>query len=189
MTETYHNYKLCVLGDGAVGKTAVTIQFCSSIFVENYDPTIEDSYKRQVVIDDEACIINVLDTSGQDEFQSLRSQWIRDSEAFLLIYSITQRTSFEQLPKFIDQIISAKCDSDDSVIVIVGNKCDMENYREVSKEEGMKFAKENSSKHFETSAKQRINVDEVFFAAVREMRRKNPRNKPEKPIFSFCQLL
>eukprot|EP01091_Cochliopodium_minus_P001558 TRINITY_DN1142_c0_g1_i1.p1 TRINITY_DN1142_c0_g1~~TRINITY_DN1142_c0_g1_i1.p1 ORF type:complete len:190 (-),score=37.10 TRINITY_DN1142_c0_g1_i1:210-779(-) len=187
-TDTYHNYKLCVLGDGAVGKTALTIQFCSSIFVENYDPTIEDSYKRQATIDDEPCIINVLDTSGQDEFQSLRSQWIRDSEAFLLIYTITQKNSFEQLPKFIDQIISAKCDND-SVLIIVGNKCDLENLREVSKEEGMNFARENASKYFETSAKNRVNVDEVFFAAVREMRRKNPRKKTEKPFFSFCQLL
>jgi small GTP-binding protein len=58
------HYKICVLGDGGVGKTALTIQLCSNHFVEEYDPTIEDSYRKQVVIDDESCLLEILDTAG-----------------------------------------------------------------------------------------------------------------------------
>jgi GTPase KRas protein len=75
-----------VLGDGGVGKTALTIQLCSNHFVEEYDPTIEDSYRKQVVIDDESCLLEILDTAGQEEFTALRDQWIRDCEGFVLIY-------------------------------------------------------------------------------------------------------
>ena len=118
----------------------------------------------------------------------MRSQWIRDCEAFILVYSITQRSTFEILPKFIDQIINDKCESD-NVLIIVGNKSDLEKFREVTKEEGMNFAKENSSKFLETSAKTRTNVDEVFFMAVREIMKKNPHKKSDRSFFSFCLLL
>ena len=62
------HYKICVLGDGGVGKTALTIQLCSNHFVEEYDPTIEDSYRKQVVIDNESCLLEILDTAGQEGF-------------------------------------------------------------------------------------------------------------------------
>ena len=66
------NYKICVLGDGGVGKTALTIQLCSNHFVEEYDPTIEDSYRKQVVIDDESCLLEILDTAGPENFRDLQ---------------------------------------------------------------------------------------------------------------------
>lgn len=90
-------YRLVVLGDGGVGKTALTIQLCLNHFVESYDPTIEDSYRKQVVIDEEPCILEVLDTAGQEEYTALRDQWIRDGEGFVLVYSIAQRSTFERV--------------------------------------------------------------------------------------------
>ena len=67
------HYKLCCLGDGGVGKTALTIQMCSNHFVEEYDPTIEDSYRVQVVIDAESCLLEILDTAGHENFSALPS--------------------------------------------------------------------------------------------------------------------
>ncbi|KAJ9473835.1 putative 60S ribosomal protein L19-A (putative) [Pseudozyma hubeiensis] len=69
-------YKLVMLGDGGVGKTALVIQLCLSHFVETYDPTIDDSYRKQTVIDDQPCVLEVLDTAGQEEYTALRYQWI-----------------------------------------------------------------------------------------------------------------
>ncbi|KAG0778963.1 hypothetical protein G6F21_012777 [Rhizopus arrhizus] len=89
-------YKLVVLGDGGVGKTALTIQLCLNHFV--------DSYRKQVVIDDQPCVLEVLDTAGQEEYTALRDQWIRDGEGFLLVYSITSRSTFERIERFRNQI-------------------------------------------------------------------------------------
>ena len=69
MSKTH--YKVCVLGDGGVGKTALTIQLCSNHFVEEYDPTIEDSYRKQVVIDNKPCLLEILDTAGQEGLEIL----------------------------------------------------------------------------------------------------------------------
>jgi len=101
-------YKLVVLGDGGVGKTALTIQLCLNHFVETYDPTIEDSYRKQVVIDGIACMLEVLDTAGQEEYTALRDQWIRDGEGFVLVYSISSRSSFTRIPRFHNQILRVK---------------------------------------------------------------------------------
>jgi GTPase KRas protein len=65
-------------------------------FVESYDPTIEDSYRKQVVIDGQTCMLEVLATGGEEEYGALRDQWIRDGEGFVLVYSITTRRSFER---------------------------------------------------------------------------------------------
>jgi GTPase KRas len=121
---------------------------------------------RQVVIDNELCRLEILDTAGQEEFLALREQWIRESDAFLIVYSITSRSSFDNLNSFFDQVERVK-DSDYVPIILVGNKVDLENKREVSKEEAQIFAVERQVQYFETSAKTRINVEEAFFQIVR----------------------
>lgn len=78
-----------------VGKSALTIQFIQSHFVDEYDPTIEDSYRKQCQIDAEPALLDVLDTAGQEEYSAMREQYMRTGEGFLLVYSITSRNSFE----------------------------------------------------------------------------------------------
>jgi GTPase KRas protein len=163
------HYKICVLGDGGVGKTALTIQLCSNHFVEEYDPTIEDSYRKQVVIDNESCLLEILDTAGQEEFTALRDQWIRDCEGFVIIYSIISHSSFEQIPKFQEQIVRVK-DDYNSPVMLVGNKCDLVDKREVSESEGHNLSEKFGFKFKETSAKNRINVEESFYDLVRLIR-------------------
>jgi len=162
-------YRLVVLGDGGVGKTALTIQLCLNHFVETYDPTIEDSYRKQVVIDEESCILEVLDTAGQEEYTALRDQWIRDGEGFLLVYSITSRTTFYRIERFKEQILRVK-DSEDIPMMLVGNKCDKQGEREVSREEGAHLAKRLQCDFIETSAKTRLNVERAFYNVVRSLR-------------------
>jgi len=162
-------YKLVVLGDGGVGKTALTIQLCLNHFVETYDPTIEDSYRKQVVIDDQACVLEVLDTAGQEEYTALRDQWIRDGEGFLLVYSIASRSTFERVERFRDQISRVK-DMDEVPMILVGNKCDKVTEREVSREEGVGLAKKLSCDFIETSAKTCVNVERAFYSVVRMIR-------------------
>ncbi|PWW77177.1 ras-domain-containing protein [Tuber magnatum] len=173
-------YKLVVLGDGGVGKTALTIQLCLNHFVETYDPTIEDSYRKQVVIDNTACMLEVLDTAGQEEYTALRDQWIRDGEGFVLVYSISSRSSFTRIPRFHGQILRVKESSttggnypaNNSVpIMLVGNKSDRVTEREVSTQEGHALARELGCEFVEASAKNCVNVERAFYDVVRILRR------------------
>ncbi|KAH7131025.1 ras family-domain-containing protein [Dactylonectria macrodidyma] len=190
-------YKLVVLGDGGVGKTALTIQLCLQHFVETYDPTIEDSYRKQVVIDGQACMLEVLDTAGQEEYTTLRDQWIRDGEGFVIVYSISSRVSFLQVREFHRQIQQAKeyhasssaytgspilaANSQAPVpIMLVGNKSDLVAEREVSMQEGHALAHELGCNFVETSAKDCRNVEQAFYDVVRILRRQ--RCVEQRPI-------
>ncbi|EGX90576.1 Ras-like protein [Cordyceps militaris CM01] len=171
-TKFMREYKLVVVGGGGVGKSCLTIQLIQSHFVDEYDPTIEDSYRKQCVIDDEVALLDVLDTAGQEEYSAMREQYMRTGEGFLLVYSITSRQSFEEITTFQQQILRVK-DKDYFPMVVVGNKCDLEGEREVFRHEGEALARSFNCKFIETSAKSRINVDQAFYDIVREIRRFN----------------
>ncbi|KAJ6226493.1 ras-like protein rasd [Anaeramoeba flamelloides] len=163
-------YKLVVVGGGGVGKSALTIQLVQSHFVDEYDPTIEDSYRRQVVIDEETCLLDILDTAGQEEYSAMRDSYMRAGEGFLIVFAINSRNSFDEVSSFREQITRVK-DSDDVPMIIVGNKNDLENERQVSQGEGTDLAKSFNCPFIETSAKTRTNVEEAFFGLVREIRK------------------
>jgi len=173
-------YKLVVVGGGGVGKSALTIQFIQSHFVDEYDPTIEDSYRKQCVIDDEVALLDVLDTAGQEEYGAMREQYMRTGEGFLLVYSITSRNSFEEISTFHQQILRVK-DKDSFPVILIANKCDLEFERQVGMNEGRDLAKHLGCRFIETSAKQRINVDEAFSNLVREIRKYNKEQQTGRP--------
>lgn len=126
MAESDRQYKLVVVGGGGVGKSALTIQFIQSHFVQDYDPTIEDSYRKQCVIDDKVAHLDILDTAGQEEFSAMREQYMRTGEGFLLVFSVTDKSSFDEISKFQNQILRVK-DKDSFPMIMVGNKSDLEN--------------------------------------------------------------
>ncbi|GAA6013702.1 hypothetical protein JCM8202_000782 [Rhodotorula sphaerocarpa] len=208
-------YKLVVVGGGGVGKSALTIQFIQSHFVDEYDPTIgwalsvsaehsslrsrawadfvclhriyptqshlqEDSYRKQCMIDEEVALLDVLDTAGQEEYSAMREQYMRTGEGFLLVYSITSRNSFDEIGTFHQQILRVK-DKDFFPVVVVANKADLEYERQVGTHEGRELAKHFGSRFIETSAKQRLNVDEAFHELVREIRRFNKEQAAGRP--------
>ncbi|KAI5293898.1 Ras GTPase [Ascosphaera atra] len=102
----------------------------------------------------------------------MREQYMRTGEGFLLVYSITSRQSFEEIMTFQQQILRVK-DKDYFPMIVVGNKCDLEKERVVSKQEGEDLARDFGCKFIETSAKSRINVENAFYDIVREIRRYN----------------
>lgn len=160
--------------------------------METYDPTIEDSYRKQVVIDAQSCMLEVLDTAGQEEYTALRDQWIRDGEGFVLVYSITSRSSFTRIQKFYNQIQRVKESSSagsptssylsssmsptipgggQAPVMLVGNKSDRVTEREVSTQEGSALARDMGCDFVEASAKNCINVEKAFYEVVRSLRR------------------
>ena len=116
MSEFYHfvNYVhistgiYIELSAGGVGKSALTIQLIQNHFVDEYDPTIEDSYRKQVVIDGETCLLDILDTAGQEEYSAMRDQYMRTGEGFLLVFAVNNAKSFEDISQYREQIKRVK---------------------------------------------------------------------------------
>jgi len=187
-----HNYYLVVMGGGGVGKSALVMRFIEDRFDSDYyDCGIEDVLRKQATIDEEICMIDITDTAGQEEFACLREHEIRRGEGFLLVYSIAERRYgfHDEIERIYEQIERFKeCEEGERTpIVLVGNKLDLEDQREISKGEGIELAekiglKEEEGEFFETSAKKGVNVEEAFFSLVRLIRTARLPALPCKPV-------
>uniref|UniRef100_A0A8C9Q147 RAS related 2 n=1 Tax=Spermophilus dauricus TaxID=99837 RepID=A0A8C9Q147_SPEDA len=154
--------------------------FLQSYFVTDYDPTIEDSYTKQCVIDDRAARLDILDTAGQEEFGAMREQYMRTGGGFLLVFSVTDRGSFEEIYKFQRQILRVK-DRDEFPMILIGNKADLDHQRQVTQEEGQQLARQLKVTYMEASAKIRMNVDQAFHELVRVIRKFQEQECPPSP--------
>ncbi|KAL6063911.1 ras-related protein Ral-a isoform X1 [Balamuthia mandrillaris] len=160
-------YKIVVVGEGAVGKSSLCLQLVQNVFLYNYDATIEDTYRKRFTIDEEECKTNI--------------RLCENGQGFLLVYSIVDRKSFEALPSIREEILRIK-DKDDIPLTIAGNKIDLhsaeeagngEEGKKVGSQEGVQLAKSFGCPLIETSAKTRENVEACFFQLVREIKRSN----------------
>ncbi|KRF82291.1 ras-related protein Ral-a isoform X2 [Drosophila novamexicana] len=185
-------HKVIMVGSGGVGKSALTLQFMYDEFVEDYEPTKADSYRKKVVLDGEEVQIDILDTAGQEDYAAIRDNYFRSGEGFLCVFSITDDESFQATQEFREQILRVK--NDESIpFLLVGNKCDLNDKRKVPLNECQVRAQQWSVPYVETSAKTRENVDKVFFDLIRDISsRKKQRQmdvkEPAKPS-PCCQLL
>jgi len=165
-------HKVIMVGSGGVGKSALTLQFMYDEFVEEYEPTKADSYRKKVVLDGEECSIDILDTAGQEDYSAIRDNYYRSGEGFICVFSITDTESFDATNEFREQILRVK-NSDSSIpIVLVGNKADLTDRRTVSDAMARQRADAWNVPYVETSAKTRNNVDKVFYDLMREIKRR-----------------
>ncbi|XP_046886659.1 ras-related protein Ral-B-like [Hypomesus transpacificus] len=172
-------HKVIMVGSGGVGKSALTLQFMYDEFVEDYEPTKADSYRKKVVLDGEEVQIDILDTAGQEDYAAIRDNYFRSGEGFLLVFSITEHESFTATSEFREQILRVK-EEGMIPLVVVGNKSDLEDRRKVTVEEATTKAQEWGVPYVETSAKTRANVDKVFFDLMREVRKKKMSENKDK---------
>ncbi|XP_069972148.1 ras-related protein Ral-a isoform X1 [Penaeus vannamei] len=162
-------HKVIMVGAGGVGKSALTLQFMYDEFVEDYEPTKADSYRKKVVLDGEEVQIDILDTAGQEDYAAIRDNYFRSGEGFLCVFSITEDDSFQATELFREQILRVKND-DHIPFLLVGNKADLNERRKVREEDAKNRASQWGVPYVETSAKTRANVDKVFFDLMREIR-------------------
>lgn len=158
--------KIAILGQLMVGKTALTFRFINNKFPAEHDTTIEDSYSIPAKIDDIQCQLEILDTAGKEDYQTMLDTWINSSDGFILVYSIDSKESFKSTKARYDRISKLK-EGQKSSIIIVGNKCDLEEKRQVSKDDAEKFCNNNNISFLETSALNSINVKEAFLCVAR----------------------
>ena len=94
------------LAEGGVGKSALTIQLLQNQFMDEYEPTIEDSYRKQAVVDAEPCVLDILDTAGQEEYSAMRPQYMRTGQGFLCVFAVDSQRSFEEIDNLRQQVNS-----------------------------------------------------------------------------------
>ncbi|KAK7972865.1 hypothetical protein PG996_007086 [Apiospora saccharicola] len=148
-------------------------QFVHNEWIESYDPTIEDSYRTQVNVDQSRpVVLEILDTAGTEQFVAMRDLYMKTGQGFLLVFSITSASSLAELAGLRDEIIRIK-DDDKVPIVICGNKADLEDQRSVPRTKGFSISQRWGVPYYESSARTKTNVDEVFVDLCRQMLRRD----------------
>ena len=161
--------KLVILGKSLVGKSALTYRFINDQFPKDHDTTIEDQYKISMSIDGYNCQIEILDTAGQDDYQSMLETWINHGSGFLIVYSIDDVESYIEAKKKYEKVVAIKGKEVYSCI-LVGNKCDLgDEVRKIPKSEAEEFAKSNGIPFLEASALNKINVKESFVKLAHDL--------------------
>eukprot|EP00300_Choanocystis_sp_HF-7_P017484 c19744_g2_i1.p1 GENE.c19744_g2_i1~~c19744_g2_i1.p1 ORF type:complete len:207 (-),score=56.12 c19744_g2_i1:54-638(-) len=160
-------YKIVVCGAGGVGKSALTVRFIQGNFLDRYDPTIEDSYRKQVEVDGVACLLDILDTAGQERFSALRDAYMKTGQGFVIVYDTSDSATLEEVSTLREKILRTK-GAADVPIILVANKIDLPN-RRVTTEAGKEKAAEFRCEYIETSAKENQNVRELFEQLVRSI--------------------
>lgn len=154
-------FKYIIIGDTAVGKSCLLLQFADHRFRPDHDLTIGVEFgSRLVSVADKDIKLQIWDTAGQESFRSITRSYYRGAAGAILVYDVTRRESFTHLTNWLND--ASEYGNSDMTIMLVGNKADLETRRTVSTEEGMKFAAEHNLLFLETSAKTGMNVDASF---------------------------
>jgi len=165
-------WKICLLGDGFVGKTCISRKLLIEEFEENYDMTIGvNFFIGNLKINGSFLKIVLWDLSGQERFQEVRAPFYLGTRAALLVFDITCRGSFFDIKHWLRELQSK---APKSSFIIVGNKIDKGKEREVSKQEGEKLAKSLGTTYIETSAKTGENIEKAFKMAIIKAMKKEP---------------
>lgn len=163
-----YTLKFIVVGESSVGKSNLMLQFTDNRFQPTHDLTIGVEFGTKLVsCNDTIYKIQIWDTAGQEAFRSITQSYYKGSIGCLLVYDITNRRTFNEVTKWLTDL-RRLCD-EHTVIILVGNKVDLESEREVSYDEGMHFALDNDLVFFETSAKMGDNVQNSFNFAIQKI--------------------
>lgn len=164
-------FKYVIIGDTGVGKSCLLLQFTDKRFMAIHDLTIGVEFgARMITIDNKKIKLQIWDTAGQESFRSITRSYYRGAAGALLVYDITRRETFNHLTSWLED--ARQHSNTHMVIMLIGNKSDLENRRDVMKEEGEAFAREHGLIFMETSAKTAANVEEAFLNTAKVIYRK-----------------
>jgi len=156
--------KIIFCGDAGVGKTSIIISLMGQKFSEEYEPSIGvDFFSKTFRYKERMLKLQIWDSAGQEKFRSLIPTYIRGSSLIFLIFDITNKTSYDNIPEWIKFITDIENNGN---IILVGNKIDLKEKRVVNKEEAEKFSQEKKYEYFEVSAKEGSNIDNMIYKSI-----------------------
>ncbi|XP_053491522.1 ras-like protein family member 12 isoform X2 [Ictalurus furcatus] len=163
---------------------ALTVKFLTKRFISEYDPNLEDTYSSEEMVDQQPVLVKVMDTADQDGPVNCE-RYLAWASAFLIVYSIDNRLSFEVCQQYVEAVtLYTKGLHPEAPIILVGNKVDMERYRQVNKTDGATLAARFGCLFFEVSAcLDFVSVQNLFYEAVREVRREAERSLSLRPLY------
>ena len=169
MEEEYdYIFKVLLVGNSDVGKSSLILRYVDQIWNDVFVPTIGVDFKvKSLEIENKSIKLQIWDTAGQERFRNVISSYFKGAHGILLIFDITSRDSFKELENWLAEV--EKNASTQILKILIGNKCDLEEEREISKDEGEAFAMRNGMQYIETSAKINTNVNEAFEALSKIM--------------------
>ncbi|KAM7540144.1 hypothetical protein Aperf_G00000046829 [Anoplocephala perfoliata] len=175
--KTYdHLFKLMLIGDSGVGKTCILFRFVDDSFSSSFISTIGIDFKiKTVEIEGRRIKLQIWDTAGQERFQTITASYYRGAMGIMLVYSVTCRKSFDNISKWMSNITNLA--SEDVEKIIVANKSDKADQRQVTAEEGLAIAEKYDVQHFETSAMNGTNIEAAFYELTRAILKKVPRDQ------------
>ena len=163
---------MLIVGESGVGKSCLLIRFTEGIFIENYISTIGVDFKIRTIKQDNKTIkLQIWDTAGQERFRAITKSYYHGSHGIVIVYDISDRKTFDKIPDWMEQIKQSD-DNEDSCKILIGNKCDLASSREVKIEEGEELARHYDIPFMETSAKDSLNVDNLFHTMAIAMKEK-----------------
>ncbi|KAJ2367240.1 GTP-binding protein [Coemansia sp. RSA 2611] len=161
--------KLLLIGDSGVGKSCVLLRFSDDSFTPSFITTIGIDFKiRTIELDGKRIKLQIWDTAGQERFRTITTAYYRGAMGILLVYDVTDERSFNNIENWYKNVEHYASEGVNKILI--GNKCDIEGSRAVSKESGQKLADELGIKFLETSAKSNTNVDEAFITLARDIK-------------------
>ncbi|KAG2197020.1 ferrous iron transporter B [Mucor mucedo] len=171
--------RIAVLGTRAVGKSSLVIQFCENHFVDSYYPTIENTFTKTIKYRGLEYKVEIMDTAGQDEYSILSSHHASSMNGYVLVYSISSKSSFDMIKIIRDKILDFT-GLETVPCVIVGNKSDLNIQRQVTTQEGLDLAQSWNCPFVETSAKHDENVSKIFDSLIATIEKANNPPPEEK---------
>ena len=170
MAEDEYDYifKVLLIGNSDVGKSSLILRYVDQIWNDVFVPKIGVDFKvKSLEVDKKLVKMQIWDTAGQERFRNVISSYFKGAHGILLIYDITAKDSFKELENWLGEV---ERNANSQVLkILIGNKCDLEDRREISKDEGEAFAMRNGMQFMETSAKLNTNVNEAFEALAKIM--------------------
>jgi len=161
MQEVDHIFKVLIIGNSSVGKSNILLRYTDNIFNESFLPTIGVDFKiKNITVNNQKIKLNIWDTAGQERFKTITSTYYKGSHGIILVYDITDRESFDNINNWVSEV--KKNAGSNVVMLLVGNKSDLEVDRVVSTKEGQDFANMLGVSFLETSAKSDSNIKETF---------------------------
>lgn len=166
-----HIVKIKLVGDSGVGKSCIVLRFCDDQFNQNMMPTIGVDYRTRIfdIQNNEKAKAIIWDTAGQERFKTITSNYYRGSHAIIFAFDVTNRATFDSVAQWLKEAREYFPEPDSVVFMLIGNKVDLVEEREVTKEEAEDFARRNGMMFIETSAKEKIGVYEAFEEVVNKV--------------------